>query len=117
MLLSTAGSAGTRVVARPLNHSLEHNAPIVQPLETMLGCFLLTVLPSNMGVPAQDAFLTKLWTTLLGRAVRDDATALTTFPNPRSHSEPRTQIPAYLVIARGIRCVPERVIVTDCYRA
>jgi GntR family transcriptional regulator/MocR family aminotransferase len=41
----------------------------------------------------------------------------TTYPDPRGHPELRAQIAAYLAIARGIRCVPDQVIVTACYRA
>lgn len=117
LLLSTAGSAGTRVIAKPLIHAPGPTAPIVRPLATMLRGFSLTALPFQTGVPAQDAFPTKLWTSLLGRAVRDDAMTPTTYPDPRGHPELRTQIAAYLAIARGIRCVPDQVIVTGCYRA
>ncbi len=117
LLLSTAGSAGTRVIATPPVHSAAADAPITRPLATMLRGFSLTALPFQTGVPAQDAFPTKLWTSLLGRAVRDDAMTPTTYPDPRGHPELRTQIAAYLAIARGIRCVPDQVIVTVCYRA
>jgi GntR family transcriptional regulator/MocR family aminotransferase len=117
LLLSTAGSAGTRVIAKPPVHASTLDAPIARPLATMLRGFSLTALPFQTGVPAQDAFPTKLWTSLLGRAVRDDAMTPTTYPDPRGHPELRTQIAAYLAIARGIRCVPDQVIITVCYRA
>ncbi|CAN5443312.1 PLP-dependent aminotransferase family protein [soil metagenome] len=117
LLLSTAGSAGTRVIARPPIHTSAPDAPIGRPLAMMLRGFSLTALPFQTGVPAQDAFPTKLWTSLLGRAVRDDAMTPTTYPDPRGHPELRAQIAAYLAIARGIRCVPDQVIVTVCYRA
>lgn len=117
LLLSTAGSAGTRVIAKPPTHSSAPIAPIVRPLATMLRGFSLTALPFQTGVPSQDAFPAKLWTGLLRRAVRDDAMTPTTYPDPRGHPELRAQIAAYLAIARGIRCVPDQVIVTVCYRA
>jgi len=117
LLLGTAGSAGTRVIAKPPVNPGAPDTPIARPLATLLRRFSLTALPFQTGVPAQDAFPTKLWTSLLGRAVRDDATTPTTYPDPRGHSELRTQIAAYLAIARGIRCVPDQVIVTACYRA
>lgn len=117
LLLSTAGSAGTRVIARPPPRSTAPDASIDRPLATMLRGFSLTALPFQTGVPAQDAFPTKLWTSLLGRAVRDDAMTPTTYPDPRGHPELRTQIAAYLAIARGIRCVPDQIVVTACYRA
>lgn len=117
LLLSTAGSAGTRVVATPPAHPVAPETPIIRPLATMLRGFSLTALPFQTGVPAQDAFPTKLWTSLLGRAVREDAMTPTTYPDPRGHLELRVQIAAYLAIARGIRCVPDQVIVTVCYRA
>ncbi len=117
LLLSTAGSAGTRVIAKPPVHVEAPGASIVRPLATMLRGFSLTALPFQTGVPAQDAFPAKLWTSLLGRAVRDDAMTPTTYPDPRGHPELRAQIAAYLAIARGIRCAPDQVIVTACYRA
>jgi GntR family transcriptional regulator/MocR family aminotransferase len=117
LLLSAAGSAGTRVIAKPPVHGSKPTEPIVRPLSTMLRGFSLTALPFQTGVPAQDAFPTKLWTSLLGRAVRDDAMTPTTYPDPRGHPELRAQIAAYLAIARGIRCTPDQVIVTVCYRA
>lgn len=117
LLLSTGGSAGTRVIARPPIHVALPQAPIARPLATMLRGFSLTALPFQTGVPAQDAFPTKLWASLLGRAVRDDAMRPTTYSDPRGHPELRAQIAAYLAIARGIRCMPDQVIVTACYRA
>jgi len=117
LLLSTAGSAGTRVIAKPPIHLAAPDTPILRPLATMLRGFSLTALPFQTGVPAQDAFPAKLWTGLLGRAVRDDALTPTTYPDPRGHPDLRAQIAAYLAIARGIRCVPDQVIITACYRA
>ena len=117
LLLNTAGSAGTRVIAKPPVDFEAPDAVIVRPLATMLRGFSLTALPFQTGVPAQDAFPAKLWTSLLGRAVRDDAMTPTTYPDPRGDPELRAQIAAYLAIARGIRCVPDQVIVTACYRA
>ena len=116
LLLSTAGSGGTRVIAKPPRHASTTSEPIVRPLSTMLRGFSLTALPFQTGVPAQDAFPTKLWASLLGRAVRDDAMTPTTYPDPRGHPALRAQIAAYLAIARGLRCVPDQVIVTVCYR-
>ena len=80
LLLNTAGSAGTRVIGKPPVHAAVPDAPIVRPLATMLRGFSLTALPFQTGVPAQDAFPTKLWTSLLGRAVREDAMTPTTYP-------------------------------------
>jgi GntR family transcriptional regulator/MocR family aminotransferase len=105
LLLNTAGAAGTRVIAKPPVHAPVPNTSIVRPLSMMLRGFSLTALPFQTGVPTQDAFPTKLWTSLLARAVRDDAMTPTTYPDPRGHLELRTQIAAYLAIARGIRSV------------
>ncbi len=117
LLLGTAGSAGTRVIAKPPRQAPAPEAPIARPLATMLRGFSLTALPFQTGVPAQDAFPTKMWTSLLGRAVRNDAMTPTTYPDPRGHPDLRTQIAAYLAVARGIRCVPDQVVITACYRA
>lgn len=117
LLLSTAGSAGTRVIARPPVLAISPDTPIERPLSTMLRGFSLTALPFQTGVPAQDAFPAKLWTSLLGRAVRNDAMSPTTYPDPRGHVELRIQIAAYLAIARAIRCVPDQIIITSGFRS
>jgi len=67
-------------------------------------------------VPARDAFPAKLWARIHIRAVRDEAVGPTTYPDPRGSPELRAQIASYLAIARGIRCIPDQIIVTNGFR-
>ncbi len=78
--------------------------------------FYLKPLPFQMGVPAQDAFPAKLWSRMRTKAVRDDAMAPVGPPDPRGHPDLRAQIASYLAIARGIRCLPDQIILTSGYK-
>ncbi len=72
--------------------------------------------PLAMGVPALDAFPSKLWTRLASRRARElDATALG-YRTPAGVTALRHQIAAYLAVARGITCSPEQVIVTSGFQ-
>jgi len=118
-LIITAGAAGTRVAARPSGAPAAPAAPavaIARPLQTMLHAFSAPPLPFQMGVPAQDAFPVKLWSRLLARAARDAALAPTSYGDPRGDPELRARIAAYVAIARGIRCVPDQILVTGGFR-
>lgn len=115
-LIVTAGAAGTRVAARPSGASAAPAVAIARPLQTMLYAFSTPPLPFQMGVPAQDTFPVKLWSRLLARAARDAALAPTSYPDPRGDPELRARIAAYVAIARGIRCVPDQILVTGGFR-
>lgn len=116
-LIVTAGAAGTYVSERPLETMEAPDLKIARPMETIVRGFGLPVLPFQTGVPAQDAFPAKLWARVHARAVRTEASASTSYPDPRGHHELRIQIASYLAIARGILCVPDQVIVTSGFRA
>lgn len=115
-LIVTAGAAGTRVAARPSVALAAPAVAIARPLQTMLHAFSAPPLPFQMGVPAQDAFPVKLWSRLLARAARDAARTPTSYPDPRGDPELRARIAAYVAIARGIRCVPDQILVTGGFR-
>jgi GntR family transcriptional regulator/MocR family aminotransferase len=66
-----------------------------------------------MGVPSQDAFPFKLWSRVLMRETRRAAAAPVTYPDPRGDPELRKEIAAYLGLARGIRCSPSQVLITN----
>ena len=83
----------------------------------MMRGFNLTPLPFQMGVPAQDGFPAKLWSRIRTRALRDEASAPVGQVDPRGNPELRAQIASYLAIARGIRCVPDQIILTGGYRS
>ncbi len=115
-LVVSAGPGGTRV-ARDI--PVIHAAPpleIGRPLSNFLRGFGLPPLPFQMGVPSQDAFPYKLWSRFRTRAVREDAMAPVGPIDPRGNADLREEIASYLAIARGIRCAPDQVILTNGFR-
>lgn len=116
MLVISAGAAGTHVADREIQPLIEQDVEIARPLLGIERGFSLAPLPFQMGVPAQDAFPAKLWSRVRTRAVRDDAMAPVGPPDPRGHPELRTEIASYLAITRGVRCVPDQIILTSGYK-
>lgn len=115
-LVVSAGAGGTRVALDVQVPSGAPSAEIRRPLQGIVRGFYLPPLPFQMGVPAQDAFPYKLWARFRTRAVRDDAMSPVGQQDPRGHPALRAQIANYLAIARGIRCVPDQVILTAGFR-
>jgi GntR family transcriptional regulator/MocR family aminotransferase len=105
-------SAGTRVADRPAGSSTPDWSPEAPPLPDLFYDFGTVPLTFQMGVPSQDAFPVKLWSTILGRAARQTAASPVTYPDPRGEPDLRKEIAAYLAIARGIRCTPSQVFIT-----
>lgn len=116
-LVVTAGAAGTRVADKSISLPPAAIVDIPRPMQGMERGFYLKPLPFQMGVPAQDAFPMKLWSRMRTKAVRDDAMAPVGITDPRGHPELRAQIAGYLAIARGIRCVPDQIILTSGYKS
>ena len=75
-----------------------------------------SILPFQMGLPALDAFPRKIWARLGARCVR--AMQPTDMTHPAVYGLPalRSQIAAYLQVARGINCAPSQIFVTTGYR-
>jgi GntR family transcriptional regulator/MocR family aminotransferase len=115
-LVVSLGAAGTHVAESSQQSSPPPGVAIAPPLGRIMRGFSKPVLPFMSGVPARDAFPAKLWTRIHIRAVRDEAVGPTTYPDPRGSPELRTQIASYLAIARGIRCVPDQIIITNGFR-
>lgn len=115
-LVITAGPAGTRVAQKPAVHVEAPRIEIRRPLEGIVRDFCLPPLPFQVGIPALDAFPGKLWARLRTRALREDALAPGVRADPRGTAELRKQIAGYLAFARGIRCLPDQVILTGGYR-
>ncbi|WIW44527.1 PLP-dependent aminotransferase family protein [Bradyrhizobium sp. 62B] len=116
-LITTAGAAGTFVSDRPARAASSASVTIELPANPIVGGFGLPILPFQTGVPAQDAFPAKLWARIHARAVRAEASAPPSYPDPCGHHELRRQVATYLGIARGIRCVPNQIIITSGFRA
>ncbi|MEK0362321.1 MocR-like pyridoxine biosynthesis transcription factor PdxR [Pseudomonas sp. CBC3] len=115
-LIVSRGAAGT-FVAQPL--------PAVRPTETSS---LRSPLPDfyqhpfsnspmvfQVGIPAQDVFPYKMWSRIAAGAARQAAMAPVSYPDPRGEPGLRTEIAAYLAVARGIICAPEQVVITSGY--
>lgn len=111
-LIVARGAAGTFVAER-IAVGPRRAAP--KPLANVFHNFETPPLPFQMGVPAQDAFPYKLWSRIMARSARTAAAASVCYPDPRGQPDLRQEIAAYLAIARGIRCVPEQVLVTAGY--
>lgn len=116
-MIVSAGAAGTHVAKHRSNLPPPSPVRIARPLEGLEYEYSARPLPFQLGVPAEDAFPIKLWTRLNISALREDAAMPVRHPDPRGRPELRTQIAAYLGIARGIRCLPDQVIVTSNFKA
>src|SRR3546814_49892 len=114
MLLFSAGAAGTRVALSPASRTAVSRPAIIPlPMQENERGFALLPLPFQPGVPAQDAFPAKLWARLRTRAMRETAIAPVGRRDPRGAPELRAQIAAQIAITRGIRCVPDQIILTS----
>lgn len=114
-LVSASGAAGTHVAGDPPRRS---RAQVVVPspfAEIDFG-YSMAALPFQVGVPSQDAFPAKLWARLSTAITRANAFAPTTYADPSGEPALRAQIAAYLAIARGLRCTPEQVLITNGFR-
>jgi len=77
---------------------------------------LAAILPFQMGLPALDAFPRKIWARLGARAVRATQRDDMAYPPTSGLRDLRTEIAAYLQVARGIACSPAQVFLTTGYR-
>ena len=116
LLIVAAGASGTRVVDDPQQIARPPAVEIARPLQGFVRGYNMVPLPFQMGSPAHDAFPAKLWARLRTRAVRDDAATPASNVDPRGNADLRAQIASYLGVARGIRCVPDQIILTTGYR-
>ncbi|MFP3801880.1 PLP-dependent aminotransferase family protein [Paraburkholderia sp. SIMBA_027] len=73
--------------------------------------------PLQPGLPALDAFPSKLWNRLVSRRARSGELAMFAYPDPAGYRPLREHIATYLGLSRGVTCLPEQVFVTGGYRA
>lgn len=122
-LVYTAGAAGTFVCGGAATGA---GRPIGGATRTSTGAAALEVVqafpgravstnPFQVGVPAQDAFPSKTWTRVMGRAARAAAAMPLSYPDPRGEYALRAEIAAYLCVARGLDCTPGQVLVCNGY--
>jgi GntR family transcriptional regulator/MocR family aminotransferase len=74
-------------------------------------------LPLTPGLPSFDLFPRKLWSQTVARQVRRNSITHMTYPDPLGLPALRQALATYLAVARGIRCVPEQIIITGGYLA
>jgi len=74
-----------------------------------------SIRPFQMGLPALDAFPRKIWARLGARCVRAMQPSDMVHPSIYGLPALRTEIAAYLHVARGIDCAPSQVFVTSGY--
>lgn len=111
------GAAGTRIADRPVPSPAAVSRQETPPLPDLFHDFGTVPLPFQMGVPSQKAFPSTLWSRILGQEARRFAAGPVSYPDPRGEPELRTEIAAYLAIARGIRCEPSQIVVTAGFSA
>jgi len=75
-----------------------------------------SILPFQMGLPALDLFPRKIWARLGARCARAMQPSDMTHPSVHGLPALRTEIAAYLQVARGISCAPSQIFVTSGYR-
>lgn len=67
----------------------------------------------QMGIPGQDAFPLTQWANVCRRAMRDEFATPLVYGDPRGEPSLRREIAAYLAIARGLKCAPEQILITN----
>lgn len=114
-LVVASGAAGTHV-AGTAPRPRARKGVATRPLADLEYAYSAAPLPFQMGVPAQDAFPAKLWARVTTAVARAEAFAPTAYADPCGEPALRAQIAAYLAVARGLRCAPEQVLVTNGFR-
>jgi GntR family transcriptional regulator / MocR family aminotransferase len=112
-LIVSSKSTGTRVAERLAPTRLSELPAKPGSFFEMYRAFNSGPAIFQLGVPAHDAFPAKLIARIRSQAVRAEATAPTTYPNPQGEPELRREIAAHLAIARGVECSPSRIIITS----
>jgi len=111
------GQAGT-IVAPDLKPRLPAAAPAPAPDNALAATSFRpdSILPFQMGLPALDEFPRKIWARLGARCFRSMQPANMVHPAIDGLHALRSEIAAYLQVARGIDCSPSQVFVTSGYR-
>lgn len=116
-LIVARGAAGTFVAHQLANTNQSAANDLRGPLPDFFAQpFSQPPLVFQMGVPAQDVFPSKLWSRITSAASRQAAIGgSVSYPDPRGELSLRTEIAAYLSVARGLHCAPAQVIITNGY--
>ena len=111
------GQAGT-IVAPDLKPRLPAADPAPAPDNALAATSFRpdSILPFQMGLPALDEFPRKIWARLGARCFRSMQPADMVHPAIDGLHALRSEIAAYLQVARGIDCSPSQVFITSGYR-
>lgn len=69
--------------------------------------------PFRAGEPALDLFPYALWARLVARHARHTLPRFATYQPPAGHLPLREAIAAHIGITRGVRCTPDRIVITS----
>ena len=70
-------------------------------------------LPGTLGAAAEDARSARIFRSLLHHDLARPASALYRYGDPQGSAALRREVAAYLHLARGVRCVPEQILITS----
>ncbi len=90
--------------------TLAHTPFIPKPLLTQKGTQQRAF---RVGMPAFDSFPHELWGQLIVRRAKHSLPELLNYRNPAGYLPLREAIAAHIVVARGVRCTAEQVIVVS----
>ncbi|HEY0422627.1 MAG TPA: PLP-dependent aminotransferase family protein [Rhodopila sp.] len=113
--IETRRSAGT-IVSGPVGRRIEvaEQSPLLFPGSPPTEA--AGARPFQMGLPSLDAFPRKRWSNLTVQAARSLQPADLAEADPSGTPALRSEVAAYLGIARGVRCSPEQVLITGGYQ-
>lgn len=69
--------------------------------------------PFQQSLPAIDLFPFEVWARIAQRQQKNPSSAILNYGNPAGYSLLREAVAAYLASARGVRCTPEQVVITN----
>jgi GntR family transcriptional regulator / MocR family aminotransferase len=106
--------AGTYVATRvpqrtapPQTPSPLTSGPVAQPTPPRRD------LPGILGAAAEDSRSVQIFRSILHQELARPSAALFRYSDPQGSAELRREVAAYLQLARGVRCVPEQILITS----
>ena len=100
---------GSLALPHPLAQRLAQRLAHIQPT----GAGALFGLPLRPGVPALSHFPLAAWRCALDRAITQAGPAALAYGEPLGEPALRAAVARHLSVARGVRCSPEQVVITE----
>ena len=114
------GARGTFVspnLPKPVQPDLQPPAPASHRIERPAAPSKAWKPQFSVGIPALDLFPRKLWSTLTARHARSLKPHDLGYPNAAGDPQLRHALADYLLVARGIQCSAEQIIITGGYQS